>query len=90
MDVWNKCWKIEGIDCVCPQVVVSGLASTRHQLYTYMSSTFMAVSTEESVTRAITADCLAFLLDNEFICVQQMREEGGRWFLVFVCGHAHM
>ena len=72
--------------CVCHQVVVSGLASTRHQLYTYMSCTFMAVSTEEAVTSAITADCLAFLLANEFICVQQTREEGGWWCLVLVCG----
>ena len=67
---------------------MSGLASTRGQLNTYMCSTFMAVSTAEDVTHAITAECVAFLLDNEFINVQQVTEGGG-WYFLFVClGHA--
>ena len=42
-----------------------------------MSSTFVAVTTDVEVTLKVTAECVSFLLDNEFISVKHVMDESG-------------
>jgi len=62
------------------EVVVSGVAATPRDVALYASCTLLAASVTEgqAQTNNLILQCVSFLQENEFICIQNITDKDGR------------
>lgn len=63
------------------EVVVSGVAATPQDVSLYASCTLLAASVAEgqAQTNNLILQCVQFLQENEFICIQNIADKDGKF-----------
>lgn len=67
------------------EVVVSGVAASPQDVTLYASCTLLAASVSEgqAQTSSLILQCVKFLQDNEFICIQNITDKHGKNLVTF-------